>query len=195
MPVIRIGVKVIAAETIEYKIDKKDRINYIDQAWIRFARLNDCGIKCKKEFVYGMHIFDCICDPETRFLYQTIIETVRNSGKSVKFPFRCDSPAERRFLEMEISPLNYGEILFKSYTLKTEKRCKVNILAKNKEGSELITVCSMCKKIKTDKNTWSEVEDALKKLELFLKTKLPQLTHGLCPSCYRRMMDEIDKIK
>lgn len=85
---------------------------------------------------------------------------------------------------------------FKSHTLKTEKRDLVDVLAKNeKRSKKLITVCSMCKKIKTDKHKWAEIEKALKILNLFSKTNLPQLTHGLCPSCYRRMIDEIDNIK
>jgi len=54
----------------------------------------------------------------------------------------------------------------------------------------------MYKEIKTDRQKWAKIEKALRRLNLFSKTKLTQqLTHGLCPECYRSLVDEIDNIK
>lgn len=184
------------SEAVIYKVDNKNCIYHFNNMWAKFARENTCGYKCEYSHVYGKNFLEFITDEETKMLYAYIIENVRRYKKQVHFPFRCDSPRERRYLEMVITPLENDGLEFKSWILKKEKRQEVTLLNPNRETSEeFLTACSMCKRIKIDKNTWLEVEDAVNALHLFNTTKLPKLSHGLCPYCYKSMMEEIDNFK
>jgi len=53
----------------------------------------------------------------------------------------------------------------------------------------------MCKKIKVLPGQWAEIEEGLVHLGIFEGEKVPQLTHGLCPSCYQAAMKEMDDIE
>lgn len=183
-------------EAIIYKVDNENCIYYFNSAWEKFARENECGYKCEHSYVHGKNFLEFIEDEETKMLYEYIIENVRHCKKQVHFPYRCDSPHERRYLEIVITPLENDGIEFKSCILKKEKRQEARLLNPNRATSEeFLTVCSMCKRIKIDKNTWLEVEDAVNVLHLFNTTKLPKLSHGLCPYCYNSMMEEIENLK
>ncbi len=51
----------------------------------------------------------------------------------------------------------------------------------------LLPICSYCKKVRNEANYWQQVE-----LYLASHTEV-QLTHGVCPDCYARMMKELDE--
>ncbi len=55
-----------------------------------------------------------------------------------------------------------------------------------------VTICSMCKKIKVSPRQWAEIEEALVELRLFEVDEMPQLTHGICPSCYQEAIAKLD---
>lgn len=186
----------MTSDILIYRLDENNLINYVNETWENFAIANNCGHKCLSDYVLGMHYSNYIEGPETKLIYKYIIENVKKYRKKISFPFRCDSPGKRRYLKMEISLLGNGDLEFKSHTIKTEKRNNIKLLEQYIERSNtFLNICSMCKRVKTDKYIWVEIEKALKTLNLFSKTKLPQLTHGLCPECYRQMIDEINKIK
>ena len=51
--------------------------------------------------------------------------------------------------------------------------------------SRLIPICSYCKKIRGDKDSWEQLEDYLSQ-----QTDL-QFSHGVCPTCYPKAMSEM----
>jgi hypothetical protein len=74
---------------------------------------------------------------------------------------------------------------------KIEKREKVLLLEKNVERSnEFIKICSWCKKVYIEnEDCWYEVEDAVKKMNLFGKKRLPMLTHTMCDQCFKELSE------
>ncbi|MCB2198810.1 GAF domain-containing protein [bacterium] len=50
---------------------------------------------------------------------------------------------------------------------------------------EILPICSVCKKVKNDKNYWEQVEDYL------LKNKGLRFTHSLCSDCSIKYIEEI----
>ena len=42
-------------------------------------------------------------------------------------------------------------------------------------------MCAWCKK--ADVGGWVEVEEAVRRLQLFDQARLPRITHGVCPAC------------
>jgi hypothetical protein len=121
---------------------------------------------------------------ETRHLYQIMLEKVRKNNARIKVPFRCDSPAYRRFMELEIFTLDENLIEFRSRIVKLEFRPHVDLLDFSVDRSdEFVRICGWCKKIYVSEAKLVEVEEAVEELNLFGETKLPQLTHSICPSC------------
>ena len=54
-------------------------------------------------------------------------------------------------------------------------------MTENRQLSELIPVCSYCMKARNDKDYWE-------KLDHFLMKKGAQMTHGICPECYDKVI-------
>jgi DNA-binding response OmpR family regulator len=60
-------------------------------------------------------------------------------------------------------------------------------LSEVKRLQGLLPICSYCKKVRNEANYWQQVESYLAS-----HTEV-QLTHGVCPDCYTRMMNELDE--
>ena len=62
-------------------------------------------------------------------------------------------------------------------------------------SSEIVTVCSMCKKLKISHEQWVDLEEGLARLKLFEADKMPQLSHGLCGACHEAALKDIKAYK
>ncbi|MCB9480636.1 MAG: hypothetical protein H6680_02255 [Desulfobacteraceae bacterium] len=176
--------------SLTYRINSNDEIIYVSSAWDKFAEENQ-GKENQSSLVLKQKLWDFISDPETAQIYLMLVEKVRKNKKTVKVPFRCDTSEFRRFLYMEIKEMDNGIIEFNSILEKIEKREKVLLLEKNVERSnEFIKICSWCKKVYIEnEDCWYEVEDAVKKMNLFGKKRLPMLTHTMCDKCFKELSE------
>lgn len=176
-----------------YIIDKEDIITSVSENWQIFAHDNAWIGKCNPENVVGHLLWDFIQGAETRQLYTYLLKKVRTGKRISPIPFRCDSPQQRRFLELRLTPLTGDHIEISSKIVRYEKRVPVGLLDnKISRSKELIRICSMCKKIAITENEWVEIEVGLKKFKVFEEQKLPGLTHGLCPACYEIAISDLD---
>ncbi len=177
-----------------YRIDREDRITHVNSAWLSFAEENwniDLG-----RGVLQRPIWDFIADTETRHIFRAMLAKVRESRRTISVPFRCDSPHIRRFMEMEIVPLPDNNVQFNCSLLRTERRPYMGLLDPASDRSdEYLTMCSWCKRIRLGADEWVEVEEAVKRLDLFESEGLPQLTHGLCNGCYEIAMEKIKEAR
>jgi hypothetical protein len=172
-------------DTFIYRIDSNDIIVSVSQNWESFARDNAWGSELSPENVIGHLLWDFIQDIETRHLYEEVFRRVRAGKPTRPIPFRCDSPQERRFLKLLLSPLPDGQIEISSTIIRTERRDPVRLLDESiPRSNEIIRICSMCKKIFATHNKWVEIEEGLVQLRPFEASEMPRLTHGLCPDCY-----------
>ena len=72
--------------------------------------------------------------------------------------------------------------------VQSEKRARQAILRKDARISDsVLTVCSWCAKINTGEGDWLEIEEAIVNLGLFELENLPQISHGMCDSCYQKI--------
>ncbi|MFZ0133251.1 MAG: hypothetical protein WAK95_11960 [Desulfobacterales bacterium] len=177
-----------------YLIDKNDKIISVSNNWSTFAQQNMGATERSPNNVIGSSLWSFIQDEETTHLYEIIIQKIRKNLRPVNIPFRCDSPEERRFLNLSIVPMKNDFITFLSQIVETESRDPVQLLRYNINSSDtFIRICSMCKKIALSETEWREIEDAIKILNLFEKDPLPQLTHGICEPCYTAAMANFEK--
>jgi hypothetical protein len=171
-----------------YRMDNEDIIVCVSQNWESFARANAWGSELSPENVVGHLLWDFIQDFETLHLYKELFRRVRAGKPAGPIPFRCDSPQERRFLKLLLSPLPDGQIEITSTIVRTERRDPIRLLDKDMPRSnELIRICSMCKKIAVTQGKWVEIEEGLAQLRPFEADEMPRLTHSLCADCYRVM--------
>lgn len=49
-------------------------------------------------------------------------------------------------------------------------------------GSETLAMCGWCDRFEVE-GEWVEVEEAVRRLELFRRPELPALDHRICPDC------------
>lgn len=180
-----------------YRIDSTDTIVSVSDNWCTFADANAWGSSLAPADVVGHKLWDFIDNSETQQLYQTVFTRARigKSGMPGRgIPFRCDSPRERRYLQLIVEALPDESIQLKSTILRTEPRSTVSLLEVDiARSTDMVTVCSMCKKIRVSPQQWVEIEEGIARLRLFEVDSMPRLTHGLCHSCYEAVMAELDE--
>jgi hypothetical protein len=178
-----------------YRIDFTDTIIRVSENWADFANENAWSGSVRPEEVVGHSLWDFIQGRETRHLYQALIRRVRMKTPSKVISFRCDSPGERRHLELLIEALPDDQIEITSRILRTEARTPIRLLGPDAPRSkEIVSLCSVCKKVKISSEKWVELEDGLAHLKIFEKDEMPKLSHGLCQSCFKDAMRELNEI-
>ena len=130
-----------------------------------------------------------IADPETRHIFNLLINRAREEGRQACFNYRCDSPDYRRFMEMRISHIRaMDQVEFRSRVLRLERREPVDLIDPShvERSGEILKMCGWCKAVLVD-HAWIEVEQAVERLGILADRILPQISHGMCPDCRDRM--------
>lgn len=175
----------LRGKPVLYEIDQQDVVTKVDEAWDAFAQENRAD-HLVGAGVVGSSLWRHIRQPETKQLYKELLRRVRKFQTSACLPFRCDSAAERRFLELHIEPLGASQVRFVSTTTRIEARDPVALFDwETPRTADLLLVCGWCKKIQLFDDSWVEVEAAVRSLRLF-DAALPELTHGLCAHCFQQ---------
>jgi hypothetical protein len=163
----------------EYELDATDRIRDVSDRWLDFARENDAA-HLTREAVVGHSVWDFIADDRTRHLYAQLFERARDYGQVLCVPFRCDSPDFRRFMELDIVSRADGGLVIESRLLCEEPREPVWV---RRSAGPVIQMCGWCKKVRTDDDTWVEIEEAANPETLATRPGL-DISHVTCPACY-----------
>lgn len=170
---------------VVYRIDERDTVVFVDDAWDRFAAAN-AGDRVFAARVLNHSLWDFVLDPTTRSLYKKVLDRVR-SGSPVAFSFRCDAPDGRRLMEMQVARMSDGHVEFRTRTVEEEDRPYLALLdASLPRSSDLVKVCGWCSRISVGRS-WIEIEDALGHLRLLEEAAPPMLSHGLCERCHDDM--------
>jgi hypothetical protein len=165
-----------------HTVDQSDLIIDVNDLWLHFAQENE-GAHLSYDQVVGRSLWTFIAGAEAPHLYHILMRQVRQSQRRMVFTYRCDSSSVRRYMQMELVPLDEGALQFKNYLLFEEPRDPAQLLDFTGERTdELLRMCSWCSRIECD-GTWLPVEEAVLYLGLFGSPHLPQITHGICPNC------------
>ena len=175
------------AFTLSYQIDRHDRLVVLSESWREFALAND-GAAVLPERVLGRRLWDFVQDRHLGQLYRHLVARVR-SGPAVEFPYRCDSPAQRRLFLMRVAPAEKDRIEFRSVLQSAEDREWINLLdARARRGPGVVRLCSWCLRVALGPEEWVELEEAVTQLRLLEVDRPPDLTHGICPRCLEKMV-------
>ena len=179
--------------SFSWTIDAVDHITQINDAWLAFARENTAP-QLTAAAVLNQPIWRFIQGQETAYLYKEIFGMVRAGKSLIKFPFRCDSPDCRRFMEMQLTRLPGNAIQFMAHVLREEWRQPVDLLDPSWDRSgEFLKICSWCKQIYIPERGWGEIEAAIESLDLFGHHSMPRMTHTICDSCYDAIKRELNQ--
>lgn len=160
-----------------YRIDGGDTIVFVDEPWRAFARAN--GAPELADGAVDHSVWEFVAGMEVTLIWQEILARARG-GKPVSFPYRCDSPAQRRLLLMEVKPLQSGGVEFVSSVSRIEDRDPVALLAAHYADGTAIRSCSWCRRF--DAGGFVEVEEAIERLGL-LEQEMRPITHTICEGC------------
>ena len=175
-------------DTCTYELDARFRLVAVDARWSDFAAANDAPELVSPSGYLGRSALDCIADSTTALLYEQLFQRVRETGESVVFPFRCDSPTRRRFLNMNIERWTDDGLRLETTLTRSEERAPMVLLwSRRDSGGTSLRVCGWCKWVEVD-GGWAEVEDAVRALRLFDQDLLPPVTHVMCPSCHESLV-------
>jgi hypothetical protein len=164
-------------------IDDADKIVYVNDAWLAFAGENTAP-QLTASLVLDQLIWRFIQGKETIYLYQQIFRRVRAGKSPVKFPFRCDCPDCRRFMEMQLSLLPGDAIQLMTHMLREERRDPVDLVDAPRDiPRAFLKICSWCRKIDIPGRGWREIEAAIVALDLLGHHPMPRMTHTICDSC------------
>ena len=113
---------------------------------------------------------------------QDIVEGLNNGADDyVTKPFNHD--------ELSARIQAGGRILKLQASLADRIKELEDALSNIKQLQRLLPICCYCKKIRDDKNYWQQVEEYIT-----LHTEA-QFTHGICPECYKKVIQELETIK
>ncbi|MGM0453776.1 MAG: hypothetical protein ACQERN_11485 [Thermodesulfobacteriota bacterium] len=182
--------------SVVYQVDGLDCICFVNQRWFDFAADNDAREMANADSVIGKPLMDFIVGDELRHLYGVLMEKVRQSRQQITVPFRCDSAKIRRYMQMRIQAMPSHALCFESTILIEEKRPEMPLLYPDDAGDSghrqgLLVMCSWCKAVNVGNNRWVAVEQAVDRLKLFDCRHLPQISHGVCPSCAADIHEKI----
>jgi hypothetical protein len=176
-----------------YILDKQGIITDINEDWLAFARENEAE-ELSLERVLGKHLLDFTEGAQVRYLYQLMLDEVLLRQQALVFPFRCDSPDMRRYMEAEVSCTDNEHIRFCNHIVRCEQRETLNILERDIERSDKIVVmCSYCNKFRSEEGHWLEPEVLLTTRHFMELSAPPGISHGVCKPCFDLAMAQIGR--
>ncbi len=169
-----------------YAVDAQDRIAAVDGGWRQFAMEND-GEMLIADRVLRRSLWDYIRGIENRLIYKRVLDHVRQSGESVAFDLRCDSPTLERHLRMEVALLPENGCLFQTQLVRYEVREAVLLLSREAVRSLCsVAVCGWCMCVEVSGH-WLPLPDAVQRLADHHTPVWPNLAHTICPDCFARL--------
>jgi hypothetical protein len=172
----------MTVESLSYAIDDQDRLIKVDEGFYRFAEENGWA---GADASLGRSLWDFVAGNDVRKLQRLLLRRVRDEVRDIELPFRCDGPDFRREMDIRIVADRTGRVVMFSARLRTEEpRAEPQPILdpRSPRSGDFLTMCAWCDRFLVE-GRWVEVEEAAKQLELFRRSELPALDHGICPDC------------
>jgi hypothetical protein len=172
----------VTVEALSYAIDDQDRLIRVDDGYYRFAEENGwTGVGAS----LGRSVWDFVAGEQVRKLQKLLLRRIREGARGVELPFRCDGPEVRREMDIRIAADSSGRVVLFSARLRAEVEREIPqpLLDPSapREG-DFLTMCAWCDRFLVE-GEWVEVEEAARRLRLFLRSEMPAIDHGICPRC------------
>jgi hypothetical protein len=177
----------MSTETLSYAIDEHDHLIRVDAGYYSFAEENGWD---EATTSLGRSLWDYVAGHEMVKLQRLLVRRIRDAVGDVELPFRCDGPAVRREMNIRIVARPGGRVVLFSARMRSEEAWDLPQLLLDPatpRSDETLEMCGWCDRFEVD-GAWLEVEEAVRRLELFNRPELPKLSHGICPDCNEMLM-------
>ncbi len=174
-------------QTLSYAIDEHDHLIRVDGGYYDFAEENGWE---EATTSLGRSIWDYVAGHEMVKLQRLLLRRIRNDVGDVELPFRCDGPEVRREMNIRIVARPGGRIVLFSARMRSEEARDLPqrlLDPATPRSDDVLEMCGWCDRFEVD-GEWVEVEEAARRLELFDRPELPQLSHGVCPDCNQMLL-------
>ena len=171
----------MAISTTTYILDAEDSITEVSRGWDDFA-LENRGEDVVGSYVIGRKLQEFIQGDSTSMWIYSLIETARVKQKEIIRFYRCDSPDEKRYMKMTITPEANGTVAVTSQLLRTEKmKQRIGFVYSSAASNRK---CSICNKISYQDN-WLEPDDA-RVLGLLRDDDPVPVIYSVCNDCMQK---------
>ncbi|HKJ83609.1 MAG TPA: hypothetical protein VJ961_06320 [Mariprofundaceae bacterium] len=179
------------SDVFVYRIDRDDRITYVNRSWEAFAAENGGFPDCTFANIQGKPIWPYLSGSESRMIYTRIFERARTTGKTLSFRLHCDSIETIRVLHASVIPLPEDalEVRFSLVEEKERDPAAAQAIAGMDQG--IISMCSYCGNLQDKHDEWRPVEVGVSAMDLFGFDELPKISHGICPACREGFLDSL----
>jgi hypothetical protein len=172
---------------MRYRLDSADRLSEVDEEWRTFALENDAP-SLTPEAVLGRSLCSFISDATIAHLWQELLVRVR-AGGLLDLRVRCDSPSWTRLIRICASAEPDRGIGFTTTVLRMAHRAPVPVPPARFSAGTL-TLCSWCQRLHMPSTEWVDLEQGIVRLDLFGSVPPGLISHGICPDCYTRALEE-----
>lgn len=182
---------------ISYWVDERDIICKVDEQWD--LTLEDPKAKrVKSSVIIGKSLFDFICDDVTRMYLRTMLQSVRLIPRILHKPYRCDSPTEKRYMEMSLELEKNGWVRVSHKLIRTES-IATPILFKSVSTSKNVNTsssyasyhvrCSICNRVRlSNDENWRDVDELPSKKITGIESL--RVIYGVCSPCMNGLKTE-----
>lgn len=175
---------------ITYRIDAHDVLVEVAGDWNEFTAANGAP-EMRTDKVLNRPLWDFIHDDDTRQLHKSLLKRARGRHEMKGVPFRCDGPAIRRYMTMDITLLEERSVLYRCRIVRTESRPSIDFFHNlHGRGDVLLSMCSWCNKVEMPNQTWQEIEEAVTQMGLLELPYPPRMTHAICDVCMVQLLGE-----
>jgi hypothetical protein len=170
---------------LSYTIDADDRLTDADGGYFSFASQN---LWTGAEKSIGRPLWDFVSGPAVQKAQRSLLSRVRESGRSVELPFRCDAPALRREMTIAIRPHGPdGAVTFSAHVdLETIRPAQALLDPRRRRRGEVVEMCSWCDRFRVE-GRWNEVELAGHAFEPTTGGEPPRIAQCLCGACAKTL--------
>lgn len=170
-------------EVLEITVDADDRIVSVGGCWDGSARQGSAGQLAGTQ-VIGRLLADFISGDSTLMYVDTLLQSARLQARVLTRQYRCDSPTEKRFMEMRLTPLTGGLVHMTHRLLKTMPLRRPIRFATVAPPS-LHLRCSSCNSVRIGHGDWLAPDHPML-TERPMPDDIP-VAYGICPRCQERL--------
>lgn len=172
--------KASGAIATDFILDSGNLIREVGGDWDRFALKNGAP-ELTGVHIIGRSLLDFVTGNVTRQFLLALLHVVREDRSSIELEYRCDSPLLRRYMLMQVSRAEDGNLRFQHSVLRIEPRDRVvSFKVAPQRGRDTHVRCSMCNRIKA-LGDWVEPDIMIRNQ----KSQNDELAviYGICESC------------
>ena len=170
-------------ETVVLEVDADNCIRQVSESWTQVARAGGAEIELATDRVLGKPLHQFITSDTTRMYVEASLKLCRLRQEVLFRPYRCDSPTHKRFMELQLTPLEQGAVEMKHFLLREEAfeqplHLEEVTQQKNRSAGTCLR-CSFCNRLKPlEQHEWMPPEELHQSYISPLK-----VIHTVCPDC------------